>query len=322
MDGTIVICSYNGAERLPDTLAYLAALQRPGQWQVLLVDNASTDNTSAVATTQWAKLGNPYPLQVVQQPLPGKSNALMLGFQQAGGQLAIICDDDNLLAPDYLIQAVEFMANHPDAGILGGAIEAVSVVPLPHWFEQAAEAYACGNRGPKPQNLTGVAATWGAGMVLRLNLARLITHPQLPQGLTCRIGDQLVSGGDDELCLRAWLLGYQNWYLPALRLQHAIPPARLTTAYRDKLITGFKLQADLMNAYHRLYKVQKSNKAVLLVLQALHYLLAIMGIKPENKVRAAQHLFFLTRHKFFSSAATLFVWNWYSQIKIYNKLSV
>ncbi len=319
MDGTIVICTYNGAERLPDTLAYLAALQRPGQWQVLLVDNASTDNTAEAAAIIWAKQGNPYPLHIVQQPLPGKSNALMLGFQQAGGQLAIICDDDNLLAPDYLIQAVDFMANHPAAGILGGAIEAVSVVPLPHWFEEAAEAYACGNRGPKPQNLTGVAATWGAGMVLRLHLARLITHPQLPQGLTCRIGDQLVSGGDDELCLRAWLLGYQNWYLPTLRLQHAIPPARLTIAYRDKLIAGFKLQAELVNAYRRLFQVQKITTPFFIIKQLMAYILALIGYRTNNKKVAAEFLFFKTRIKFFESSTSSFVLGWYEKILVFKE---
>ncbi|RZK11267.1 MAG: glycosyltransferase family 2 protein, partial [Hymenobacter sp.] len=76
---TILICTYNGATRLPETLRHAAAQQVPPgvDWEVLVVSNASTDDTLAAAPRLWAALGQPAPLRVLNEPKPGKENALI-----------------------------------------------------------------------------------------------------------------------------------------------------------------------------------------------------------------------------------------------------
>ncbi|RYE89380.1 MAG: glycosyltransferase family 2 protein, partial [Cytophagaceae bacterium] len=124
---TVLICTYNGAAVLPPTLEHLAAQQVPPglNWEVLLVSNASTDDTLAMAPRLWAELGSPAPLRVLNEPRPGKHFALPLGFAEAYYPYICIVDDDNWLAPDYLGTALEIMEANPEIGALGGVPEAV-----------------------------------------------------------------------------------------------------------------------------------------------------------------------------------------------------
>src|SRR6185437_5482655 len=64
---SVVICTYNGAARLPRTLAHLAAQENTGAiaWEVLVVDNASTDDTAEVARRCWPAHA-PAPLRIVR----------------------------------------------------------------------------------------------------------------------------------------------------------------------------------------------------------------------------------------------------------------
>ena len=70
---SVIICTYNGASRLPATLEKLAAQSVPAEcpWEVLLIDNASTDDTAAVA--KQIAIDFPAPLRVLHEPTPGKA---------------------------------------------------------------------------------------------------------------------------------------------------------------------------------------------------------------------------------------------------------
>ncbi len=77
---SIIICCYNSAHRLPKTLAHLKTqvVSQIIPWEVIVVDNASTDGTDQVAKTQWGELPG-VPFRVVNEPRPGLSNARNLG---------------------------------------------------------------------------------------------------------------------------------------------------------------------------------------------------------------------------------------------------
>ncbi len=55
---SVIVCCYNSAARLPHTLAHLAGQIVPEDffWEIILVNNASTDNTVECATAIWNKL--------------------------------------------------------------------------------------------------------------------------------------------------------------------------------------------------------------------------------------------------------------------------
>ena len=96
---SVLICSYNGASRLSKTLEHLA-LQKVSAdilWEIILIDNASTDNTSQIAEEEWHKYSSKTNLRILQEPNAGKNNALDTGINNAIYDLILICDDDNWL---------------------------------------------------------------------------------------------------------------------------------------------------------------------------------------------------------------------------------
>src|SRR5688500_17791752 len=93
---SVVICCYNSAERLPQTLRHLAIQKySPGlNWEVIIVDNNSLDATADVARKEWAQYSTRVPLKVVTERDPGLSAARSKGVSSASFEFIVFCDDD------------------------------------------------------------------------------------------------------------------------------------------------------------------------------------------------------------------------------------
>src|ERR1700760_2539990 len=80
-----IVCTYNGAARIPPVLDCLARqiLSDNVSFEIVLVDNASTDGTAVVAQKHWDSLGAPAPLAVISEPRAGLIHARKAGIQAA-----------------------------------------------------------------------------------------------------------------------------------------------------------------------------------------------------------------------------------------------
>jgi glycosyltransferase involved in cell wall biosynthesis len=110
-----VICCHNSARRLPQTLRHLAAQLVPEKidWEVIVVDNASTDRTADVARANWPRDART-PIRVVLEPGIGLSNARKRGFLEARHNIVSFIDDDNWVCPEWIELVSNIMTNHPD----------------------------------------------------------------------------------------------------------------------------------------------------------------------------------------------------------------
>ena len=119
---SIVICTYNGAERLPDTIWHIAKQQFSSTipWELIVVDNSSEDGSAEVAIREWRNAGSPCALSVIYQPTLGLTYARETGYDHAAYEFILLCDDDNWLHPHYLETAFQIMNEHPAIGMLGG----------------------------------------------------------------------------------------------------------------------------------------------------------------------------------------------------------
>lgn len=101
---SVVLCCHNSTQRLPPTLQHLAAVTVPPRvdWDVLVVDNASTDDTAACARTLWAQAGAPVPLRVLSEPRQGLNYARWAGIRAARGDIISFVDDDNWVDTRWL----------------------------------------------------------------------------------------------------------------------------------------------------------------------------------------------------------------------------
>lgn len=243
---SFLICTFNGASRIAETLTCLAqqAIVPGCAWEVILVDNASTDNTAEQARLCWQQLGTPAKLHTLYEARPGKNFALEQGFQQARYRYVCTVDDDNRLAADYMRVGVAILETNPQVGLLGGRNTASFEINPPTWFAEFQRLYAVGEQIsdganqalPLPDGSVGRNVLWGAGMFVRATLWQELGKYNFQSLFAGRQGTQnLTAGEDDELCYAAQMLGYEIWYSSKLHLRHHMAAGRLTETYRNRL---------------------------------------------------------------------------------------
>lgn len=239
---TLLICTYNGASRLPEAIKYIAAQQVSTHipWEIVIVSNASQDNTLEVAAALARELEPFAPCRVLNEPNPGKENALIQGFSEAAYEFIAIVDDDNWLAPNYVAMVYDIMGAHPEIGVLGAHAEGEFEVPPPNWFEQFRAVFAV---GPQNNGVSGplpayVGHIYGAGSVVRKSgWLKLMAHGF--KFTTSAKRGKVLSGAEDvELGDALQLAGYKLWYDDQLRLKHFMFKERLTWAYLLRIGQG------------------------------------------------------------------------------------
>ena len=118
---TVLIAARNEAERIQETIAYIAGQDYTGPIEVLVVDNGSTDGTRAVAEAFGAATGQP--VRCISEPRPGKSHALNTGLAAVGTELVISLDADTVLHPRAVRQLVaRLLSAPPDVQAVAGSV--------------------------------------------------------------------------------------------------------------------------------------------------------------------------------------------------------
>jgi len=114
-----VVCTRNRADKLGAMLDAMQAIRSEHQWELLLVDNASTDGTGKVLEEAVRGMSN---ARVHNALTIGLGAARDAAWQVARGELVLFTDDDCYPAPDIVDQAVHLFETRPDLGFAGGRI--------------------------------------------------------------------------------------------------------------------------------------------------------------------------------------------------------
>lgn len=237
---SVVICTHNGALRLPRALASLRAQRVPLglPWEVIVVDNASSDASGDVARSAWGK--GQAALRVVREERLGLVHANRRGLVESRYDLVSLVNDDNAVAEDWVACAAQLMAAHPEVGACGGCGEAEAEAPLPDWFARYQRHYAVGAQAESAGALTQAGtALWGAGLTVRKAAWLALEAGGFEPQALGRYGASLTAGEDYELCYALRLAGWSLWYAPELRFRHVLPAPRLAWAYLRRLHRGF-----------------------------------------------------------------------------------
>ena len=229
MDGiSIIICCYNSAARINETLEYIFSLNIPGDFfcEVILVDNNSTDNTKHVALTAQQKYSHgEIDFRIVAEYSPGLTSARSKGIQESKYELVLFCDDDNHLDPNYVMLAKQIFNEDASVGIIGGWSKPKLPVNPGEWIKDFYPALAIGKQAPEDGYVDWV---FGAGMVLKKEIFEELRREKISLMLSDRVGSKQTSGGDAEICVAARFLGYKIYYSEKLILYHQISAHRLT----------------------------------------------------------------------------------------------
>jgi glycosyltransferase involved in cell wall biosynthesis len=210
-------------------------------WELLLIDNASPEPDAFKSQSlEWHPRH-----RIIREDRLGLTHARLTGIRAAEGELLIFVDDDNVVAPNYVRDAVAFSANDSKLGALGGkALPEWETLPDP-WVHEFASCLALRDLGNEKQvfAFNGTRnypdfAPIGAGMCLRRDAAEhyaRVVGAGNKAPLLDRCGTNLTSGGDNDIVLTVLAAGWKVGYFPSLQLTHLIPSTRITRDYLARI---------------------------------------------------------------------------------------
>jgi glycosyltransferase involved in cell wall biosynthesis len=231
-DATVLICTYNRAVLLGETLDSLAHSRVASiSWNVIIVDNNSSDETRDVVTRRIATY--PVPLVYVFEPRQGKSHALNTGLAATASALVLFTDDDVRVAEGWVEASCRPMLDDPSIDYTGGPVRPIWEAPCPDWIDRdradlwgtlaildyGTEAFVFEDRRRVPL---------GANMAVRRSLIDRIGgfDPELG-----RRGRSLLGQEQAEFFCRSRAVDARGMYEPAMEVHHHVPAIRLTRDY-------------------------------------------------------------------------------------------
>jgi glucosyl-dolichyl phosphate glucuronosyltransferase len=230
MDVTVAICTWNRADLLDHTLIQLQQQAVPAgvSWELLVVDNNSTDHTLRVLERHAQQL----PLRVVGESQQGHCHARNRAVAEARGELILWTDDDVHVSPNWIAEYVRVARDYPQAGYFGGRVTPWFADDVPPSTRAMIEAnwphlraiYSLKDYGTHVGPFQRDEGPFGSNMGFRTELLRRFPfNPQLG-----RVKTDLI-GGDEIAVVRAMQrIPVFGVWIGTTEVQHYIPAARTT----------------------------------------------------------------------------------------------
>lgn len=208
MNVSLVICTHNRAQQLGQVLCSLAKLEVDFVYEVIVVDNACTDNTKEIVTSFIRE--SDIPIQLAFEGRLGLSAARNTGWRLAKGEVVAFTDDDCYPASDFLAQ-INMSFKENDIKFLGGRVLLFDPHDLPITIQPLNKRLDIIPRSYVPPGLIH-----GANFAFRRDVLCAI------EGFDERLGagSELHCGEDTDALARASALGYQGMYDPGVVVYH------------------------------------------------------------------------------------------------------
>jgi glycosyltransferase involved in cell wall biosynthesis len=228
MKYSVVIATHNRAADLRGTLTSLAGLATAQPWEVVVVDNNSSDATPQVVEKMSGTF--PVPLRYLFESVPGRSAALNTGIAAASGDVIITTDDDVRVDPGWLDIAGGAL-DQLQCDYVGGRVLPIWGGPRPAWLPDRPSPHwaviALLDYGPEPIELTR-RMPLGVNMAFRRNAFAIVGgwDPRIGRKAGTLLGQEVR-----EWCIRAKARGVRGFYVPEMVVRHIIPADRLNKRY-------------------------------------------------------------------------------------------
>jgi len=220
---SVVVSTYNRSELLVDCLNSLAEqTNEKSNYEVIVVDNNSTDNTANVVKSFVDRYPN---FKYVVETQQGLSHARNRGYKEASGDYVAYIDDDARAHSDWVEQIINFIKQHPDAKAFGGPVFGFCTFSAPAWFPKE---YGTWSLGETERILNENEWIIGSNMIYYKKLLVHLGGFNKNLGMN---GKQIAYGEETELITRIRALGLPIYYVPDIRVDHLIQAYKLNMRF-------------------------------------------------------------------------------------------
>lgn len=284
---TVIICTYNRALSLAKALESVAASELPRsiEWDVLVVDNNSSDQTRQVVEDFCQRY--PDRFRYLFEPRQGLSNARNAGVLKARAEILAFTDDDVTVEPTWLQNLTAALHGGEWAGA-GGRTLPLLTCSLPRWlaiegpYNMGAALAGLFDIGENSVELD--RPPYGTNMAFRKSMFKKYNGFRTD---LVRCADSVLSNEDTEFGRRLRAAGERLWYEPSAVVYHRVPKNRLHKQYflaryfehGRSLIRETWRRPDIWRIPRRYLTISKTIKAYL-VPRTLRWML---GLNPQRR---------------------------------------
>jgi hypothetical protein len=207
---SVVVSTRNRASRIGCCIESLAGLRSRHSFEIVLVDNASTDETPARLEDFAKRHGDRLSVRCIEARVPGVSRGRNAGIAASRGEIVAFTDDDCHPTPDWLDTVADAFDSSPDLGYVGGRIVLHDPDDAPH----SIQVY------PKIRMLPARGYV-AAGVILGANMAMRRSVLDAIAGFDTRMGIGTPFPAEDlDLQARASAAGFAGAYFPTSLVAH------------------------------------------------------------------------------------------------------
>ncbi len=306
---SIVICTRNRSSMMARAVqSVILQTASPGDYEIVIVDNGSTDETEAQAKSLIAR-SKGRSIRYVKEARAGIAFARNTGYEAAQGEYVAYIDDDAAASPDWIDTLLRLIReSKPEPIGLGGVILPLYEVSKPKWF---LDSYEERRWGSEQRCLTKGESFSASNMAVRRDALVAVNGFPTDVGMS---GNRLFVGEEPMLFQRLWEqmdCEGRILYSPELHVRHSVPEAkmRLTAMGRRRFVAGqfaammirsrgerrfaaglralLALLGKSVFAVVRIVKVRNVHRWVFeglgIVAEPLGRLLALLGIEPKMR---------------------------------------
>jgi len=233
---SVVVCTHNRASSLRLTLTALAAQRTLADitWELVVVDNNSTDATQSVV--QRFSATSSITTRYVFVKAQGLSRARNAGIAESRADVIAFTDDDVDPATDWVYRIAAAL-HGAETDIIGGRILPKWSRTPPRWLQErptlhGALAIMDHPRPAEVLDARHVPGVWGANMAFRRRVFKRVGVFDTRRGL---VGTTLHRGEEIDLVGRALTAGCRAVYDPSVIVSHRIAPERMRVRYLSRL---------------------------------------------------------------------------------------
>lgn len=268
---SIILPTYNRSSMVVNTLYSLTQMTAsPEQWECIIVNNNSTDDTEEVVTNFLQALPPHFNFHFVTETEQGLSAARNRGYRESIGDIVAFIDDDETVNTDFANAYLTLFENIPEAGAASGKVIPEYPSGKPLWLTPLTEnPIACPvDLGNSIKPYPSYKHPAGGNMALRRTVLEQTGTFNNSLG---RKGSSLIGGEEYELIDRVKAAGFSIYYTPYANIRHFIEKEKLTDTYFDRLTRNIGIgQKKRSKSIPTLYIAETCKWGITLLLSAYY----------------------------------------------------
>lgn len=283
---SFITCTYNRAENLKKTLQSLCEqTYNPNQYEIIVVDNNSSDNTVEVCNIIKEKHFE-CQIHYFKEINQGLSFALNRGINEAQGEFILYIDDDETVGPKHLERLDEYLHKYRDAVLIGTQVVPIYEGSEPKWMSHFTQRLIGGyfNAGNEVKKLDKGSYPGTGHTIIKRDLYNQYGLYNTDLG---RTGSSLMGAEDKDMIYRLISNDIECYYFPNIPIYHHIPKYKLTDEFFNKLTLSIgkseriRTKGISEKAYHRRL-FDEAIKWIASIILCVYYLITL---RPQKGLR-------------------------------------